>query len=278
MDIKIGFIGAGAVASILGTFFTKSGYEVLYISQNALSAKVLADRASGKAFTSYDSFLKEADMVFLTVPDDAITLVAGQLSEYSLDGLCVCHTSGVHSSKILLPLKKKGAFISSCHPAMPFCQGCDVRNAMFTVEGDTAAICQLLDDLSLNYTIISSDDKAIYHAALCIASNYAVTLAAAAFDLLNDMGMSDDQISAILFPLLEQNLKNMIFGGIKKSLTGPVSRGDTGTVEKHLEALGSRGEYGELYRDLLSHTAKLAMETGKIDKRNFHLFTELAGK
>lgn len=272
VKIKIGFIGAGAVASALGKFFSDAGYEVLYKSKHSLSAQKLADATGGLAFDCYTLFLKEADMVWITVPDDAISSVVQELFRYDLEGQHICHTSGVHSSEILLPLTLKGALTFSCHPALPFSNSSKVINAMFTVEGDTDRICELLEVAGLRYLIIDSKDKVIYHAALCIASNFMVTLAAEASNMLSGLGLTDEQISFVLFPLMEQNLQNMISFGVKNALTGPVSRGDIGTVEKHLKAL--EGE-SELYKILLDHTARLAMETERIDKKTLKLFSKL---
>lgn len=267
--MKIGFIGAGSVASALGRFLSDAGHEVLYISRNYKSAQRLADLSGGTAFQDYSGFLANTGMVWITTPDDAIKTVAEQLSSYDLSGITVCHTSGVHSSAILSSLKARGVHTVSCHPSLPFSGTPDIKKALFTVEGDIDAVCALLDENGLRYAVIDGQDKALYHAALCMASNYMVTLAAAAFDMLARAGMSNELISELLYPLMEQNLKNMTSGGIKNALTGPVSRGDTGTVEKHLQVLGKEDD---LYRVLLFHTAILAYDTGRIDEKTKDIF------
>lgn len=272
--MKIGFIGAGSVASALGQFFSGSGHEILYISRNYESAQRLADISGGAAFQDYSGFLANSEMIWITTPDDAIKTVAEQLPPYNLAGITVCHTSGVHSSAILSPLKARGAYTASCHPSLPFSGTPDIKKALFTVEGDIDAVCGLLDGMGFRFAVIDGQNKALYHAALCMASNYMVTLAAAAIDMLERAGMDNKLISDLLYPLMEQNLQNMTSRGIKNALTGPVSRGDTGTVEKHLQVLGKEND---LYRVLLYHTAILAYETGRIDEgalETFHNMTQ----
>lgn len=256
----------------MGRFFSDAGHEVRYKSRRYRSAQKLAEAVGGLAYDDYERFLKEVDMVWITVPDDAISTVTQELSRHELAGLHICHTSGVNSSEILRPLKLKGALTFSCHPALPFSGNSKVNDAMFTVEGDIDRICELLANEGLRYLIIDSRDKVIYHAALCIASNFMVTLAGKAADMLSGVGLTDEQISSVLFPLMEQNLQNMKSGEIKNALTGPVSRGDIETVKKHLQVLA---DDSELYKILLSHTARLAMETKRIDQETRKLFSNL---
>ena len=114
--------------------------------------------------------------------------------------------------------------------------------------------------------MLEADDKALYHAAAVIASNYSVTLAATAARLLRRIGASEDDSLRVLLPLMRSTLDNLERQGLPEALTGPIVRGDTGTVRRHLLELDAAdGEAGMLYRCLALGTLPLAALRGLAD-------------
>jgi predicted short-subunit dehydrogenase-like oxidoreductase (DUF2520 family) len=109
-------------------------------------------------------------------------------------------------------------------------------------------------------------DKALYHAAAVIACNYTVTLMKMATDLWKTFGVSTEEATKALLPLLRGTINNIENVGLPNCLTGPIARGDIGTVLKHLDAMEEKApEIVETYRDLGLQTIPIALNKGKID-------------
>lgn len=200
----------------------------------------------GVAADSIDALLP-AKVTFLTTPDDQLPMLAESLAKSELirAGDIVIHCSGVHSSAILAALKSKGAYVGSIHPLKAFpssvpnpdaFEGCDC-----VVEGDDSVVNFLLTlfgQLGAKMVCLDADKKQLYHAAAAMASNYLVTLAAAATSMLTEAGIQPEQAKLMCERLMENSLLN-IKGSVcaEQALTGPLMRGDINTVLLHLNAI-----------------------------------------
>lgn len=212
------------------------------------------------------------DVVFIVISDDAIEDVASQLASQPMSqDQVVLHTSGVHASDVLGPLAEQGAIIGSFHPLQTFTgqEGKErFRGITIGVEGSDVALRtarHLADDLVASAVSIPSDRKALYHAAAVMAGNHAIAMLAVASDLW-ERATSDPQGGRdALGPLTRQSMENALDLGADAALTGPVVRGDIGTLERHLEALQTYADHLlPMYAAVVTETVHLAMRSGRL--------------
>ncbi|WP_019215637.1 Rossmann-like and DUF2520 domain-containing protein [Legionella tunisiensis] len=199
--------------------------------------------------------LPKVNLTFITTPDDLIPSIALQLKEQVPVDCFVVHCSGVLSSAELMPLKTRGCHIASIHPLKAFSKA-NLDQHAFThcdcvIEGDQLAVellTSLFTKLGARIIPIKAGGKTIYHAAAVIASNYLVTLAATANDLLQEAGIEAKLAQQMIVNLMASSLNNVQQAtAIKKALTGPLARGDLNTINRHLKALDNCFA-DELYR------------------------------
>lgn len=286
--MKVGFVGAGKVASAMGAYWISQGVEMLgYYSRNICSAEKAAAGTNTRVFTSLAALAEEATLIMLTTSDDAIQVVAETLAGFSLnwEDKIVCHMSGVHSSEILTSVYSKGATVCSFHPMSSFgttsSANLDLKNVFFTFEGRgyrLEVVENFLHTLGHRYEHISPDQKALYHAAACILSNYFVTLLNTGIQMLRHSGFSEENIIHCVRPLIEKTWENILDAGVGKAITGPISRGDTGTVGLHLQRLLEEGrqDWLEIYKIMGKSTVELALQAGRINPETAsNLYKEL---
>ncbi len=271
---RIGFIGAGTVGTALAVRLSGKGYPVVAVSSRTkASAQRLADAVPGcKAYDGAQEVADNTQIVFITTPDDAIASVVAGLQWHRGQG--VLHCSGADSSQILEPAKSFGAYVGGFHPLQTFAS---VTHAIENIPGSTFAIeaeepllftlQEMAADLDGEWVRLSAGDKVLYHAAAVIACNYLVTLVKLATDLWQNFGVPPQQATKALLPLLRGTLNNIENVGIPDCLTGPIARGDVGTVTKHIAAL-EQSASGILttYRELGIQTIPIALAKGKIDE------------
>jgi predicted short-subunit dehydrogenase-like oxidoreductase (DUF2520 family) len=271
--IKIGFIGAGTVGNALAVRLSRKGFPVTAVaSRSRSSADKLAANVSG--CTAYDTKQAAADaaeLVFITTPDDAIAQVAAELKWHS--GQSVVHCSGADSLESLEPARRAGASVGGFHPLQTFAS---VAHAIENIPGSTFALesegelletlKQMASALEGNWVELRAEDKVLYHAAAVMACNYLVTLTKLATDLWQVFDVSTPEATRALMPLLRGTLNNIENVGLPDCLTGPIARGDLGTIKKHLAALEKKApSLLPTYRDLGLQTVPIALAKGKID-------------
>ncbi len=188
---------------------------------------------------------QRADLVLLTVPDDALPgLVAGlAATEVPMEGRLMAHASGRHGLAVLEPLVTRGALPFALHPVMTFTgkpeDVAKMAGIRFGVTAPAALrpVAELLVvEMGGEPVFIDDDKRGIYHAALATAANYLVTLVVEATDMLHEAGVADP--ASMLGPLLAASLENSLSLG-PAALTGPVARGDAETVAAHIAAIKS---------------------------------------
>jgi len=221
--------------------------------------------------------LAGADCVLLCTADDALGLLASRLErETSLPTACpVAHCSGALSGDVLEALKDVGQPVGSFHPLQSFSgdpSPGDLTGTFFALEGDSEVIeagQQLVAYLKGRAIHVRTDGKVLYHAAAVVASNLLVALVDTAVDVMGHAtgDLSRERRLELLLPLIEGTVRNLGTTGLPGALTGPISRGDTGVIERHLEAL-SAGDLLEtspshdLYRLLSQRALMLAEDQG----------------
>jgi predicted short-subunit dehydrogenase-like oxidoreductase (DUF2520 family) len=273
--LKIGFIGAGKVGTALAVLLSRKGYEYVGASRRHKKA---SGSESGlisnlRILNNNQEVADAAEIVFITTPDDAIGKVAAEVHWHK--GQSAVHCSGADSVSILESARKSGAMVGSFHPLQTFA---GVEQAIENIPGSTFAIeaeepllttlKKMAEDLGGNWIILKADDKVAYHAAAVFASNYTVTLVKMATDLWKTFSIPTDQAVKALLPLIRGTLHNIETIGIPQCLTGPIARGDKGTIRKHLNEI--RKKAPELlfpYKELGLQTIPIALAKGKINKQ-----------
>jgi len=253
---RLAFIGAGRLGTALALRLHQLGYPITGIySRTTTAAQRLAAQVNAPALSTFP----DADIVFLTVPDDAIRGIATALAQNPLGG-AVVHTSGVHSLEALHPLANIGSF----HPVYPFTEGTRLTGKEAMLIGIEAAsptlqaqLVALGTALGGHPALIKAGQKARYHAAAVFASNYLVTLFQISMNLMQEAGIAPDLARPALANIMQGNINNLRQLDPAQALTGPIARGDLETINKHLAVLGSN-DYAKIYRELAQLTAAYA--------------------
>jgi predicted short-subunit dehydrogenase-like oxidoreductase (DUF2520 family) len=214
-----------------------------------------------------------ADIIFITTPDDAIASVASGVRWHR--GQNAVHCSGADSTETLEAARKSGAHVGAFHPLQTFAS---VKEAIDNIAGSTFAVeaeepllstlKEMATALGGTWIELKASDKVIYHAAAVIACNYMVTLVKLATDLWQTFDVPREQAIRALLPLLRGTIHNIETIGIPKCLTGPIARGDTGTIKKHINAL-SKAAPAVLptYCELGRQTIPVALAKGRINNK-----------
>lgn len=250
---RLGIIGSGRVAQALALGFAKQSTESPLIwgrsRDSVAAASVTTD---SEAAVSLDRLVSDCDVIAIAVSDDAIGSVVDDIARSLPFGRArfVFHVSGKSGAVILEPLRSLGALTAAIHPAMTFTgnpmqEVARMAEARFAITGSpneaVALARQIVARLGGTAVEIGEDQRPLYHAALCHASNHLVTLLAGASLALTRSGVDDP--AALIAPLVRAALENSLNHGFT-ALSGPVLRGDARTVEGHVAAL--RGECADL--------------------------------
>ncbi len=279
MKPRFAIIGCGKVGIALAGQLAGAGYLPAGFASKTLTSALKAARtvqADQMVFDKTWIAAKQADIVFITTPDQCIAEVCRTIAQH--DGFqkdaMVFHCSGALSSAVLSPARSCGACIGSMHPLQSFATlapGNPFAKIMVAVEGDEKAVetaAQIASDLGAIPFTIKTAGKMLYHAAAVVASNYLVTVMELAFTLIAASGVERSDAFRILKPLIEGTLKNIETVGIPSALTGPIARGDVEIVEKHLEAMASLSpEVLSLYRRLGQATIEIARAKGTLSNK-----------
>lgn len=275
--MKIGLIGSGRMAQAMGGYLKDRGYEIFGLwGRNREKSRTASGYLGVPHHDNLADLVSGAEVLILAVSDDAILSVAKTVADSGVDleGKWVCHLSGSLSLDMLDSMMRRGALGFSLHPLQTVPEADhgrkDLRYAAFVLEADEGLRDRLNDWLTPcgNRTAwISSGKKGLYHLGACLASNYVMTLYRLAEEALIDSGVQEEIASKALLPLMESTLNNYRSIGALAGLTGPVSRGDGGTVKKHLDSLQTMGwEHREaLIRALGLEALDIAQKCGRMD-------------
>jgi predicted short-subunit dehydrogenase-like oxidoreductase (DUF2520 family) len=271
---KIGFIGAGTVGTALASRLFQKGFQIAAVSSRSLtsSQRLSHSLPNCKAYNTAQEVADVAKIVFITTPDDAIPEVAAKVSWHN--GQKVVHCSGADSLDVLENARQAGAFVGCFHPLQTFA---NVQQAIDNLPGSTfaleaeepllAMLKEMAGALEGHWVVLKAGDKVLYHTAAVFACNYVVTLMKLATDLWQTFGIPQDKATQALFPLLQGTVRNIGNVGLPNCLTGPIARGDLGTIKKHLKALETTTpSLVAAYSELGLQTIPIALGKGRIDR------------
>ena len=280
--MRLGIIGAGRVGTSFVLAMPSAVEGILcstkeHTTQRAQSLQV-------KAYSDGADLLRHCDVLLLTVRDDVIGSVAGALAAALSgdDGACdtvILHCSGAMDLSSLAPLAALGFSVGSLHPLQSFAapSGDLLRYIYMAVDGDDRAkevALSLVKSLDSKPLFVPPEERVLYHAAACFCSNYVVTAVALGQRLMRRWTETDGEAAQSLMPLLKGTVGNLErTERWQKALTGPVSRGDTGTVAKHLEAMPEDlvGPYCAFSRA----AGELSLENGTITENQYAVLKEI---
>lgn len=276
----IAIIGPGRVGTALGVLAAGAGMNVRAVGGRNAARTRRAARRIGKSVRacSVDESAGCAGLILLTVPDDALAELAGELARSACfrKGAIVVHCSGALPSSVLCPLARQGCRIASVHPLQTFptvdAAVDKLPGAYFFCEGDSKALPVLVKFISAiggKPVRIHPRGKALYHASAVMACNHLVTLLDAARRLAGRAGVKAPIALKALAPLVRSTVENVLAMGPGEALTGPVVRGDAQTVRRHVDAIAAidKGELTNLYRTLARATAGLASRSGRLESK-----------
>jgi predicted short-subunit dehydrogenase-like oxidoreductase (DUF2520 family) len=268
-------VGAGPVGAALGGALRRAGVPVLGLfGRRPEMVRVAASIAGVAGFSAAPpDLLLEAEAVIVAVRDDGIAGAARTLVEsgFVTRRHVLLHCSGSLSSKeAFADVGDRVGGTGTIHPLRsivdPKQVAATMRGTVFGVEGDErgrAVAHGLVQSLGGTALEIGGEGMALYHAAASLASNYLVVLFDAALDSMAAAGVPREVATAALQPLVASTVENLARTGLPRALTGPIARGDAGTVGRHLRALATRApELLPLYKLLGERAVVLARAKG----------------
>ncbi len=279
---RIGVIGAGAAGAALARMLATRGAEVVAVASRAPErAATLAAALPGAAAVTPERLVRACDLIFLAVPDDAIAPLAAALPWRAGQG--AIHLSGAKDAAALGAVSAAGAHPAALHPLMTFARAPldtpvvalleRVAGCTWALEADdaglAAALARIVAVLDGRVVRLAAGDRVPYHIAAVLASNYVVALIGAAVALWEGFGVGGDEALRALLPLLRGAVENLSGVGLPDALSGPVARGDAGTIAAHLAWLDAhtadRAGSPELaaLRDAYVALARLALPLGR---------------
>jgi predicted short-subunit dehydrogenase-like oxidoreductase (DUF2520 family) len=271
--LAVGVIGVGRAGAPLAAALVRAGHPL--VGAHAVSERSrrrVAEFLPGTPLLSAAEVMAAADLVLLTVPDDVLAdLVSGLADTAAITpGQFLVHASGRYGTGVLEPATRLGALPMALHPVMTFTgsrsdldrlAGCPFGVTAPRVLRPVAEA--LVVEMGGDPMWVPEESRPLYHAALANGANHLVTLVAQTLDLLAIAGIENP--SGMVRPLLSAALDNVLAMG-DDALTGPVARGDAGTVAAHLEALSRAApEARAAYVAMARLTADRALAAGRLD-------------
>ncbi len=259
-------VGAGRMGQGIGLGLVAAGWEVRLLARTARPVSPPLELAAGPIRADA---VRDRPLVLVATPDDAIAQAAEVLAVSGGVGRdhVVLHLSGLLDRTVLAALARTGAALGSFHPlqsiAEPATAPAQLRGAFAGIEGDPRALVagqRVAAALGMTAVPIDSTAKPAYHAGAVLAANYTTALAGVAARLAEAAGVPPATAARMYLPLIAGAAANLADLGAARALTGPIRRGDAGTIRAHLAALPT--ELRPLYRILGRQALELAREAG----------------
>jgi predicted short-subunit dehydrogenase-like oxidoreductase (DUF2520 family) len=269
----IGVIGAGPVGTALGAAFHRAGWPVGAVASRdpGRRERFLSLVPGAIGLEDARSLPDACHIVLVAVPDDAVASVAATLRLYS--GQAIVHTSGALGAEVLSPALAAGTQAGSFHPLVAFA---DIERAIVALHGATIAVegeeplvgllAEMAEAVGGSPVRLPPGSKPAYHAAAVLAAAGVVALLDAIAEIAETAGLTEAEALAVYLPLMEGTLDNARALGIRAALTGPMTRGDVGTIEAHAATLAARSpDVARLHAVLTLRAIGIAAARGSID-------------
>ncbi|BCZ46694.1 6-phosphogluconate dehydrogenase [Clostridium gelidum] len=248
----------------LGRYFTHKGIKLSGFYGRDINTTIeAANITKSKFYYNIQDIIKESNILFITTPDDMISIIDRELSKFDLNNKSICHTSGSLKSNVLSNAKHSGALIYSIHPIFAFSNKNtnlkELETIYFSIEGEyleeKCPVINFIKTLGNEFFIRSKENSSIYHLANVFVSNLTLSLLEIGTSYLKKLGLSEEDALNAIKPLVQGNIDSIVKKGFVNSLTGPILRGDISTIEKHISVLEKEDK--ELYKILSLNLLKL---------------------
>lgn len=271
--LRVGVVGVGRAGSVLAAALSRAGHNV--VAANAVSETAqlrVSAMLPGTKLESVEAVFAASDLVLIAVPDDALPALVDSAAkeDWVRSGQFLMHCSGRYGTSVLKSATQQGALPLALHPVMTFTgTSLDLDRLSGCPFGVTApeelhsVAAALVVEMGGEPMFVDEARRPLYHAALAHGANHLVALVAESMDLLSLAGVADP--GGMLAPLLSAALANALAEG-DQALTGPVARGDAGTVSAHMAELADVSAHSAaVYRALARRTADRALAAGVLD-------------
>jgi predicted short-subunit dehydrogenase-like oxidoreductase (DUF2520 family) len=218
---------------------------------------------------SIEETVADRDLILLSIPDDVLSQVVSGLASTNAvsPGTFVMHLSGRYGIDILRPLTEQGCLPLALHPVMTFTGTSIDLNRLsacpfgVTTHETLRPVAEtLVMEMGGEPVWVPEASRGLYHAALSFGANNLMTLVNQTTELLEAADISNPE--ALVAPLLSASLDNALRNG-DNALTGPIVRGDAGTIREHLRVLANFDPaVTQAYRSLARLTAVRALASG----------------
>jgi len=297
---KVCIVGAGRVGTTMAAVIAnlrapdlilKTVYS-LHEESLKRAARYIGANSSSVLFTRKISECTEgSNCIFICTPDDVIEKACNNVintgfSDFS--GKLFAHFSGAKPLNVLSRALDVNAFIASMHPIKSFAS---IENSIKTMQGTIfgvtfqkncpedikKVILYIIHDLGGQSVEVVDELKSLYHASACVASNYLVALINYAVKIHERIGIAPEESLKGLMGLIEGTIDNIKKLGTKKALTGPIARGDVGTIKEHIKNFNAQFEEKDIstYKVLGRETSSIAYENGWIDSDTYKEFEKI---
>ncbi len=274
--LSVAIVGAGRLGTALARALEGCGHEVkALVASRQSSARRAARTIATNSLTLSVAQLAQipkVDLMLLTTPDDALPQTAARLVASGIEvkrGAVALHASGALRSDVLGPLRALGFSVGSMHPLVSVSNQSSaevLRAAFYCLEGERRAVRlarRLVRDIGGRSFHITTDKKALYHAAAVMTSGHTVALFDTAAHLLMHCGLNETKAREVLIPLLRSTVENLSSQTPSRALTGTFARADAQTVRRHLDAFQTETEEARAVYVLLGLVSvRLAKEAG----------------
>jgi predicted short-subunit dehydrogenase-like oxidoreductase (DUF2520 family) len=243
---RVAVVGPGRVGTALALALPSPAYEVVAVAGRGRPGvdAFLTRFPAARALPAMGA-ARGADLVLVTVPDDELAGVVRRVAveDGVAEGSRWVHTAGGYGHDVLRPARLAGAAVAACHPAQTFpdpdAGRAELPGTAWAVTADEADLGWarvLVTDLGGSPVTVRLEDRTLYHAGLAVGANGTSSVVTLARDLLLGAGVAEP--GAFLGPLARAAAAGAADRGAQ-ALTGPVRRGDAGTVDRHLAELGA---------------------------------------
>lgn len=280
----LGFVGAGRAGTALVRACVDAGYGLAGVADRRREAVTRAYRFINRPcrWMPATRVAAESDVLFLTVPDREVVPLYRRIGGLLRPGAIVVHCSGYFGAEVFQPVGRRRIETLAFHPVQSFPVPKETTTSLagctFVLDGSRAGLQfgrMLSRGLKGASLVLAGADRPLYHAMCVFASNFQHALAESAGCIARRIGLSPSRANRLLAPLARTTLENLLARGTGPGLTGPVLRGDVGTVAGHLSALRARApELAPLYIELTRRLIVLARGQGT-DCRDLQVIGEL---
>ena len=289
MAARINIIGCGRAAGSLARLWVQAN--TVTIGDVFNRSKVSSQRAvhqvgAGNAVNNIAE-MEAAEFWLIGTNDDQLAGVSQLMAQTRQDlrGTLVFHLAGRFGLDVLQPLGESGALLAALHPVRSLTDAQisleDFAGTACVAEGSDVALSMLeplLSSIGGTWLPVATIDRGLYHASVSVISNITKAVAWKAQKWQRKAGLPEKTAAAVTHQLLNSTMEDLFRSGAKQSITGPVVRGDTSTIEAHIEAIRStHPEDVEVYRVLARTVLELAQERGDLDEETWQRFEDLLG-